>query len=353
MNPSADWPIIIGIGALFGIALLVLILRQLAVLSGRRREDQSIVLLQQQVESLRGQFSTSLERGFGQVTRSMDERLKAVGEVQARLGSLEEASRRLMEIGKDIASLQNILRSPKVRGGIGEFFLEKLLSQMLPRDHFRLQHPFKRGEKVDACIIVGDRLVPVDAKFPLDNFRRLAAAQTDEERKAARKAFLTDVRKHVDAIAAKYIVPEEGTYDFAMMYIPAENVYYETIITGDESTSLQEYSLDRKVIPVSPGSFYAYLQVIILGLKGMHVEESAREILARLSGLGVEMEKHQDDFRKLGVHLKNALGSFDSAEKRLDRMALELEKLETPRTPPLESSLEIPGRDNDHGGTSS
>ena len=327
-------PILVGVGLALLVLLLMLffIFRRLGSLTRSSPAEQALLLLQQQIESLRGQFTESLDRNLGNVSRSLEERLKVVGEVQSKLGTLEEASRQILSIGRDISSLQNILRAPKIRGGIGEFLLENLLAQMLPKEHFKLQYAFRSSLKVDAVIVIGEKLVPVDAKFPLENFRRLVEAEDEAARKAARKLFVTDVKKHVDDIADKYIMPQEGTFDFAMMYIPAENVYYETIIRGNEGGILMEYALGRKVIPVSPNSFFAYLRVIIIGLRGMHIEESAREILARLSGLRVVLEKHREEFRKVGLHIRNAAGAFDAAERRLDRMSLELEKLESPET---------------------
>jgi DNA recombination protein RmuC len=327
-------PVVVGAGlaVLILLILLVLILRRLSLLARESPVEQSLLLLQQQVESLRGQFNESLDRNIGNISRGLEERLKVVGEVQAGLGRLEEASRQIMNVGRDIASLQNILKAPKLRGGIGEIMLENLLAQMLPREHYKLQYTFRSSQKVDAVIIIGDKLVPVDAKFPLENFQRMMKTGDEGEKKAARKAFVIDVRKHIEDIAAKYILPGEGTFEFAMMYIPAENVYYETIIKGEEKGSLMEYAMSRKVVPVSPNSFYAYLGVIFIGLRGMHIEESAREILNRLSALRVEMDKHEDEFRKLGTHLKNAGLAYDSAGKRLEKMSMELERLESPET---------------------
>jgi DNA recombination protein RmuC len=265
-----------------------------------------------------------------QTQQSLGERLdnaaRVVGNVQKSLGGLEEASRRIYEVGKDIASLQEILRAPKLRGGLGEFLLEDLLAQVLPADHFSAQYSFRSGEKADAVIKLGTSLVPVDAKFPLENFKRALQAESDEERTRAKKQFTADVKKHIDAIAQKYILPDEGTYDFALMYIPAENVYYETIIK-DESTaekSLSEYALSKRVIPVSPGSFYAYLQAIVLGLKGMKVEARAKEIIRYIGRLQGDFARFRDDFDLVGKHLGHAQSSFQSADKRIEQFEQKL-----------------------------
>jgi DNA recombination protein RmuC len=227
-----------------------------------------------------------------------------------------------------------------LRGGLGEFFLEDLLAQTLPANHFTMQHAFSSGEKVDAAIRLGSSLVPVDAKFPLENFKRILEAGSDDEQGRAKRQFAADVRKHIDAIAAKYILPDEGTYDFALMYIPAENVYYETIIKDEAlgDRNLSQYALSKRVIPVSPNSFYAYLQAIVLGLKGMRIEERATEILHYLSRLQGDFAKFRDDFAVLGKHLGHAHASFQASEKRLEKFAQKLlsadaeqEELSAPR----------------------
>jgi DNA recombination protein RmuC len=222
---------------------------------------------------------------------------------------------------------------------MGELFLGDLLAQILPPEHFKLQHRFRSGEAVDAVIQIGNKFVPVDSKFPLENFRRIVDAQSDSERVAARKQFLRDVKKHVDAIASKYILPDEGTYNFALMYVPAENVYYETIIKEEASASGEErplfsYALEKRVVPVSPNSFYAYLQTILLGLRGMQVEERAQEILNMLARLRGDFEKVQESFRVLGKHITNAQGAYGEGEKALAKLDAKLGQIEQPTLPP-------------------
>jgi DNA recombination protein RmuC len=330
-------------------------LRRLQSLLGEKREDGSLQLMQQQIDQLRVQISQTLDNGtrqvqqqLGQVLGHVNDRLKenaeilqqtqqslgerldnaarVVGSVQKSLGGLEEANRRIYEVGKDIASLQEILRAPKLRGGLGEFLLEDLLAQVLPPDHFSTQYSFRSGEKADAVIKLGNSLVPVDAKFPLENFKRALQAASDEERTRAKKQFTADVKKHIDAIAQKYILPDEGTYDFALMYIPAENVYYETIIKDESACekSLSEYALSKRVMPVSPGSFYAYLQAIVLGLKGMKVEERAKEIIRYIGRLQGDFTRFRDEFDLLGKHLGHAQSSYQNADRRLEQFGQKL-----------------------------
>ncbi len=330
-------------------------------------------LMQQQMDQLRGQMKEGLDKNVSQlidsqniinknlsdimdrvnrsllsssvdINRRLDNAAKVIGEVQRNIGELSTASKQIFEVGKNIATLQEILQPPKLRGGIGEQFLGELLAQVLPPKFFTLQYPFSSGERVDAVIKLGEKLVPIDSKFPLDNFRRIIECKTEEERRANQKAFLRDVKKHIDDIAGKYIVPNEGTYDFALLYIPAENVYYETI-TKDESAgeerSILNYALSKRVIPVSPNSFYAYLQVIVLGLKGLQIEENAREIQMRLVSLANELKTFQKDFQVVGTHLTNALNRFEEARRRLDRFSLKFEQAESqPSLPLIEKEIE-------------
>ena len=328
-----------------------------------------MLLLQQQIDQFRGQFGQSLDRHaqlmqqqLGQILGHVNERLRenaqtlqqvqqglgerldnaarVVGQVQKTLGGLEEANQKIFAVGKDIASLQEILRAPKARGGLGEFFLEDLLAQILPAEHFVIQHSFKTGEKVDAAIRLGPLLVPVDSKFPLENFLRTRESTTEEERVRAKKQFAADVRKHIDAIAAKYILPDEGTYDFALMYIPAENVYYEIIIKDEAlgEKNLHQYALSKRVIPVSPSSFYAYLQAIVLGLRGLRIEERAKDMIQYLSRLQGDFLRFRDDFALLGKHLGHAQASYQSTDKKLDQFGQKLLSAEADPQELLETS---------------
>ncbi|KPJ52853.1 hypothetical protein AMJ39_06725 [candidate division TA06 bacterium DG_24] len=346
--------------------------RQRQVLRRAQEREQAALLMKQEIDALRGELRTNLDGNtqlinqqlghvmtnlvtqLGQISTQVNQQLQAsnelmaqanqtigerldsasqaVGQVQKGLGRLEEVNKQVFEVGKDIASLQELLKAPKLRGAIGEFLLGDLLGQILPPDHYTLQHTFKSGERVDAVVRLGDHLVPVDAKFPLENFRRMVEATNDEDRLANRKRFSSDVKKHVDAIADKYILPDEGTFDFALMYIPAENVYYETIIKDEqfgEEKSINTYAVSRRVIPVSPNCFYAYLQAIVLGLKGMRIEERTQEIVATIARLCEDFRRLEGDFRKLGTHLTHAKSSYDATDRRMERYAGRLAQIES------------------------
>ncbi len=341
------------------LAAVIVILLWLIVQSMKKTVDPSISLMQQEVQSLRGQLTEAmlksqetvnqqlgqinlqvnsqlnqvtqqLQKSTGDLNTRLDNAARVVQEVSKGLGGLSEATKKVFDVGKDIASLQEILRSPKLRGGLGELFLGDLLAQIFPPAHYTLQHRFKSGEAVDAVIRIGQSLVPVDAKFPLENFRRVVETASEEERKAAKRKFIADVKKHVDAIAGKYILPDEGTFDFALMYIPAENVYYELIIRDeavDTDKALLNYAFTKRVIPVSPNSFYAYLQTILLGLKGLHIEEQAQEILKNLARLSGDFRKFQEEFELVGKHLTNTKARYDEADKRLLKFGDKLQTL--------------------------
>src|SRR3990167_7952056 len=252
------------------------------------------------------------QRGVGE---RLDSTVSIIANLQNNLGKLQEANRQIFELGKDIASLQDLLRAPKFRGEMGETMLGNLLAQVLPKEHYRLQYQFKTGDSVDAVAVLGKNMVPIDAKFPYENFKASLSAENEEIKNGYIKKFCADVKNRINEIASKYILPDEGTFDFALMYIPAENVYYEITVQQD----LLAYALNKKVIPVSPNTFYAYLEVICLGLKGMQVEANAKEILANLGRLNQDLGKFSEDFRLVGAHIKNAIQKYGDAEKRLDR----------------------------------
>jgi DNA recombination protein RmuC len=198
-----------------------------------------------------------------------------------------------------------------------------LLRDRLPPEAYSLQYGFKSGERVDAVIRV-DRLAPIDAKFPLDNFERLVDAQESSERELHEKAFARDVKGHVDAISSKYIRPDEGTYDFAFMYLPSEAIYYE-LVCG-KTGALLSYAHEKRVLPVSPTTLTAYLQVVLLGLKGLQIEQHAHEVMAYCAQLQKDFGRFKEDFDLVGTHLGRANSSFGKAEKRLDKFELKLDQ---------------------------
>lgn len=298
------------------LVVAVILLVALYVRAGGRGAESA--LLQQQMIEMRTRLDALVAAQGG-----------AVGDVRERLGQLTEATRRLEAVGQSVAEVQELLKVPRLRGTIGEVWLEELLRQVFPAGLYRTQYAFRSGEKVDAVVLVGDRLVPVDSKFPLEACQRMLAAdgaEADRERRAFRKS----LRARIDEIADKYIRPDEGTFEFALMYVPAENVYYEAVVRGEEpdaEESVVAYALRRKVIPVSPNTFYAYLAAILHGLKGLEVERQAREILASLGGLQQQLGRFEDAYRVMGKHLEHAARQYAEAEKQLGRLQERFEKV--------------------------
>jgi len=275
-----------------------------------------VLKISSQVNERLNQMNQSIQEANKIIGQNLGSATSAFGSVKEQLGKLEETNKQIIAISKDISSLQELLRAPKFRGAMGETLLENLLSQVLPKEHYHTQYRFKSSDAVDAVICLGERLVPVDAKFSLENFQKMQEAPDEQIKESLRKKFIQDVKNRINEIAAKYILPAENTYDFALMYIPAENVYYEVIIKED----IFSYSMLKKVIPVSPNTFYAYLQVICMGLRGLKVEENAKMILKSLGALSIETDKFKEDFDILGNHLLNANTKYADAEKRLDKV---------------------------------
>jgi DNA recombination protein RmuC len=272
-------------------------------------------------------LNETMDRRLAELDTKVDRRLesasKTTTQVHERLVKLDEANAQMLERAKELSRLEHALRPPKARGGFGELMLENLLRDRLPATAYSLQYGFKTGERVDAVIRV-NRLVPIDAKFPLDNFARLVEAQDTAERVLHEKAFARDVKGHIDAIATKYIRPDEGTYEFAFMYLPSEAVYYE--LACGKTGELLSYAHERQIVPVSPSTFTAYLQMIVLGLKGMQIEEHAQEVMAYCAQLQKDFGRFKDDFDLVGKHLGNAQNKFVDAEKRLDTFENKLDQ---------------------------
>ncbi len=269
----------------------------------------------------------TMDRRLSELDTKVDRRLATAGQtttqIHERLGEVSQATAEMIQRAKELGRLEQALRPPKARGGFGELLLESLLRDRLPPSAYELQFTFSTGDRVDA-VIRADQLVPVDAKFPLDNFERMVSAEDDVARQTHEKAFARDVKGHIDAIAGKYILPAEGTYDWALMYLPAEAIYYE-LVSG-KTGALLTYAHQKRVFPVSATTFTAYLQVIAFGLKGMQIERTAHEVMAYCAALQKDFGKFKEDFELVGTHLSRAQSKYAEADKRLDRFETKLER---------------------------
>src|SRR5213082_3845430 len=272
-------------------------------------------------------MTATMDRRLGELDTKVDRRLedatKQTNALYKQLGAVGQATAHLAEQAKGLGQLQQILRPPKARGGFGELLLGQLLADRLPPTAFQFQYGFAGGERVDAVIKV-DRIVPIDSKFPLDNFERMVSADNDIERQQHEKLFARDVKAHIDAIASKYIRPEEGTYDFAFMYLPSEAIYYE--LACGKTGALLEYAHGKRVVPVSPTTLDAYLRVIMLGLKGLQIEQNAQKVMAYCAQLQTEFGKFKEDFELVGTHLDRAQKKFFESEKHLGKFETKLEQ---------------------------
>ena len=341
------------------IAISLIILIAAAILFWKSRQPASKIDINQTLADLRqeiGGLRVQMNDGLGNMGAIATGMLGTQAATSQRLTELEKAAQSMIEVGRDISSLQNILQPPKLRGTLGETLLENMLSLYLPCESFAMQYQFSNGAVVDAVILLSAGIVPVDAKFPLDNFRRMLESTEDKDKQQYRRDFARDVRKHIDDISKKYILPDEGTLDFALSYIPAENVYYEITVKDETGGSIADYALPWRVILVSPNTFYAYLQAIAMGLKGLRIERFAREILGNLSRLKGDFDGLQADFRVLGTHIHNASQKYGDADKKLTRFGDKLSSLETPVTDTelireVEPSyLQAPGSERDAEG---
>ena len=243
----------------------------------------------------------------------------AFGDVRERLGAVQEQAREVADLARDIGSLQDLLRPPKLRGGVGELMLERLLDDLLPGRYQRQYEFASTRTRVDAVVAMGDKLVAIDAKFPLDAFVGMTSG-TPEERRVRRRAFVAAVKRHVDAVAERYIVPRDGTLDIAFMYVPSEAVYYDLAVAAESDFDLRAYCADRHVVPVSPSTLQAFLAAVHLGLRGLAIHENAREIQRCLGQLGQDLARLEIEHQKVGRHLDNARSAHDASARWLARV---------------------------------
>jgi DNA recombination protein RmuC len=280
-------------------------------------------------DNLSASLQQSLISGQDVVNKNLQFHSQALEKVNTQLGQLQSTGQRIIELSSDLKNLQQILASPKLRGGFGEWQLEKILSALLPADSFSLQYSFRDGKKVDALVKMPQYSVPIDAKFPLSNFEKFQQAQSETDKQRLRRDFLKDVQKHIDKIAESYIKPDEGTLDFAIMFIPAENIYYEAMVkNADDTTSTQDYAMERKVFPVSPNLLYIYLMTVVMGLHGLQIEKQAAEIRQNLKTLNTSFADFIALWDTLGGHLRHAYEKHDEGQKKLDKFVMQLGQIQ-------------------------
>ena len=308
-------PIIIAILLGF-IAVIYFLNKKLGNLQ-KEKPDQMLIewLKSMQISIDKNSESTvrTLQENSKQLNERLDKAAVVIGDVGTKVGEMSE-------IGRSMKELQDFLKSPKLRGNIGEQVLKDLITQIFPKNSFHLQHTFLSGDKVDAAIQTDAGILPIDAKFPMENFQKLAKAKTEEDVKLYRNEFARDIKKHIDTIAKKYILPEEGTMDFALMYVPSESVFYELV----NMDYILEHAKNKRVYIVSPSTLYAHLQTILLSFEGKKIETESREVFRLLRALQIDYEKVNDSMDVLGKHIGNASNQYLNVNKGFNSLGQKL-----------------------------
>ena len=327
---------------LAGLALLVVAVRRPPAASApvpAADLSPSFDLLRASLDELRltsasalGDLRTEMQRTLGTTEQQMLTQTgatqRSLSDLARQLGVLSEQSARVGELAKDIGSLQDLLRAPKPRGGFGELMLERLLQDCLPASAYDMQFTYRDGSRVDAVVRCANRLVPIDAKFPNESYTQIAAATDEADRIRRRRAFLQQVRRHIDAVA-RYVSPQDSTIDYSFMYLPSEAIYYEVMTRepADGEMDLGSYCQERHVIPASPNTLLAYLQVVALGVRGLAMQERTRELQQSIAQVRREFERFVGLHDQLGTHLDHAMKKFDETERALARASGAIEGL--------------------------
>ncbi|MDD5032633.1 MAG: DNA recombination protein RmuC [Candidatus Pacebacteria bacterium] len=300
---------------------------------GGEGDASSFLMLQKQMEEMRAtlqNFGSQVDLKLGDSTKMFQHQFSQsasiIKDVTERLTKLDETNRQVVSFADQLKNLQDVLKNPKQRGILGEYYLETVLKNVLPPNRYQMQYKFKDGEIVDAAIFLDkEKILPVDSKFSLENYNRILEERNEVEKEKLEKLFKQDLKNRIDE-TAKYIRPDEGTMDFAFMFIPAEAIYYDLLVNqvGAVKTNtrdLIEYAFgQKKVIIVSPTSFMAYLQTVMQGLRALQIEESAKEIRKRVEDLGRHLKTYEDFMLKIGGNLKTTVNAYNSASKEFKKI---------------------------------
>jgi DNA recombination protein RmuC len=317
--------------------------------------SDGMLLLQKQVQDLAktldGRVSESSRQMQESVHRQHAESTRLIKEITEELTSVKEISRQTASFAEELQDLQDILKNPKQRGILGEYYLETVLKNVLPPGMYKIQHSFQNGEIVDAAVYVNDKVVPVDSKFSLDNYTRFVSAPVGSpERTALEKTFVNDLKLRIQE-TAKYIRPEEGTMDFAFMFIPSEGIYYDLLTNqvgaGEDENLIQRAASKYKVIIVSPTSFLAYLQTVLQGLKALQIEQKAQDIQKRVGELGKHLGAYEEYYRKLGTALGTAVSHYNSGYKELAKVDKDVYRIAESKIGIDATLLEKPSQDEE------
>ncbi len=295
-------------------------------------KSDSLLLLQNQLHEITRRLDISKGEMSETMQRQMSESNRLIKEITQELTKVGEGQKQVFSMADQLKNLQDILKNPKQRGVLGEYFLDSLLKNVIPPGQYQMQYKFKDGSIVDAVIFVKDKIIPIDSKFSLENYNRIIEENDPVRHAELEKVFKQDLKNRIDE-TSKYIKPEEGTMEFAFMFIPAEGIYYDLLINkvGAIKTNTQDliqYAFkEKKVIIVSPTSFLAYLQTVLQGLKMLQIEESAKEIRKRVENLGKHIGSYETFMKKLGGHLGTTVNMYNSASKELAKIDKDVLKI--------------------------
>ncbi len=315
-----------------------------------KKDDQSLLLLQNQIAELNrtidaklGESTRAIHDSTGRAFAQMGESMKLIQSITKELEGVRAGQQQVVHIADSLKNLQDILKNPKQRGVLGEYYLKTVLENVLPPDAYAMQYGFKDGTIVDAAVFTKDGIIPVDSKFSLENYNRILEAQTKEERERYENAFANDLKLRIDE-TSKYVKPEEGTLDFAFMFIPSEAVYYDLLVNKvgavrATNVNLIEYANGKKkVVIVSPTTFHAYLLTVIQGLKALRIEESAKKIAERVTELGRHLVSYEEYMQKVGKNLSTTVSAYNAAGKEFKKIDKDVYRI-TGEQLALESSV--------------
>ena len=317
-------------------------------LSNKKPDNENQSLMLQQINHLDQTIGSKLSESNKNIQAQFGESVKIVRDITATLTKLNDTNKEVVGFAEQLQSLENILKNPKQRGILGEYYLEELLKNVFSPSQYQMQYGFKDGEIVDAAIFLGDnKIIPIDSKFSLENYNRIIKENDLTKRGELEKLFRQDLKNRIEE-TAKYIRPQEGTLDFAFMFIPAEAVYYDLLVNKigavkSNTRDLIDYAIREKHVHiVSPTSFYAYLQTILQGLRAMKIEESAKEIRKRVEVLGRHLASYNEYLEKLGNHLSTTVNTYNTAYKEFGKMDKDVMKITDSKSKIETKQLEKP-----------
>ncbi|MEK7664934.1 MAG: DNA recombination protein RmuC [Patescibacteria group bacterium] len=300
------------------------------------KDNNSLLMLSQQINHISQVLDSKLSESNKSLQQQFSQSANIIRNVTEKLTRLDETNKQVIGFADQLRSLQDILKNPKQRGILGEYYLETVLKNVLPPGSYQMQYSFDDGLIVDAVVFIDKRIIPIDSKFSLENYNRMVETRDTNEKKRLETAFINDLKLRIDE-TSKYVKPEEKTMDFAFMFIPSEAVYYDLLINkvgviAEDTNNLIYYASKKKVVVVSPTSFLAYLQTVLQGLKNQKISEQAQQIIKEVERLGKHLFTYSEYMKRLGQHLDATVGSYNKAGKELEKIDKDVVKLTSGET---------------------